>query len=198
MACHTDGFAGIPTDCVACHQDDYDSSTDPGHLAAGFSTDCRSCHTTNGWVPSTFDHNATAFPLTGAHRPLDCLACHASGYSGTPTDCVACHQDDYDGTTDPAHLAAGFPTDCLPCHTTTAWTPSTWDHDPLFPIYNGKHAQEWNTCTDCHTVPSNYAVFECIFCHEHNQSDSDDDHSEVQDYRYLSSECFRCHPRGTN
>ena len=198
MACHTDGFAGIPTDCVACHQDDYDSSTDPGHLAAGFSTDCRSCHTTNGWVPSTFDHNATAFPLTGAHRPLDCLACHASGYSGTPTDCVACHQDDYDGTTDPAHLAAGFPTDCLPCHTTTAWTPSTWDHDPLFPIYNGKHAQEWNTCTDCHTVPSNYAVFECIFCHEHNQSDSDDDHSEVQDYRYLSSECFRCHPRGDN
>ncbi len=195
--CHADGFVGTPTDCEACHQDDYDRTTDPAHLAAGFSVNCRACHSTSAWEPASFDHNTTAFPLTGAHRTLDCQACHASGYTGTPTDCFACHQADYDGTSDPNHTAADFPTTCVTCHTTTAWTPSTWDHDILFPIYSGTHAPVWNSCADCHVNPSNYTVFECIFCHEHTQVETDADHSEVSGYSYVSSECFRCHPRGT-
>ncbi len=195
-ACHTDGYVGTPTDCVACHQDDYDGTTDPDHLAAGMPTDCRVCHSTTAWEPAFFDHNATAFPLTGAHRPLDCLSCHASGYTGTPTDCVACHRPEYDETTDPNHLAANYPTTCETCHTTNGWTPSTWDHEPFFPIRNGAHNEI--SCAECHVVPTDYAAFECILCHEHNQIDMDKDHNEVQDYLYLSSECFRCHPRGTH
>ncbi|MEN8006796.1 MAG: hypothetical protein ABFS42_07245 [Candidatus Krumholzibacteriota bacterium] len=195
-ACHENGFTGTPTDCVACHQDDYDSTLNPAHPAAGFSTDCRPCHATSAWVPSSFDHGTTAFLLTGAHRPLDCLACHDTGYAGTPTDCVACHQTEYDGTTGPNHVASNFPVTCADCHSTSAWIPSTWDHETLFPIRGGAHSG--TTCTDCHVVPTDYSAFECILCHEHNQSDSDNDHSEVSGYFYQSSECFRCHPRGTN
>jgi hypothetical protein len=202
-ACHEGAvrsdYVGTPFDCYSCHGDDYHGTTAPDHELSGFGTDCIQCHGVFAatWGSGDFIHSG-AFPLTGAHRTAECMACHTDGFAGTPTDCVACHQDDYDGTNDPAHMAAGFPTDCRACHTTNAWTPSTWDHDPLFPIYSGRHAQEWNTCTDCHTVPSNYAVFECILCHEHNQADTDDDHSEVQDYRYLSTDCFRCHPRGVD
>ena len=195
-ACHTGGFEGTPTDCEACHQDDYDATTDPDHALALFPTDCRMCHNTGSWDDAFLDHDGTAFPLTGAHRSLDCNACHETGYQGTPTDCVGCHRDDYDATTDPAHQAAGFPTDCRACHSTTAWEPSTWDHDLLFPIDSGSHRGEWTTCADCHVVPTDYTIFECIFCHEHNQADMDDKHSGEAGYQYVSSRCFECHPRG--
>ena len=195
-ACHENGFAGTPTDCAACHQADYDGTTDPAHVAAGFSTDCRACHSTTAWEPATFDHNTTAFSLTGAHRNLDCLTCHDTGYAGTPTDCYACHQSEYDGTTDPNHMASNFPTTCASCHTTSRWLPSTWDHDPLFPISSGAHKEI--SCTECHVVPSNYSAFECILCHEHTRAEMDPKHGEVDGYQWLSSECFRCHPRGTH
>jgi nitrate/TMAO reductase-like tetraheme cytochrome c subunit len=196
-ACHTGGFAGTPTDCIACHQADYDRTTDPDHALAGFPTDCRVCHNTRTWDDATMDHDATAFPLTGSHRGVDCLSCHATGYQGTPTDCYACHQARYDATTEPPHATSGFNTDCAACHTTTDWEPSTWDHDVIFPIYSGRHRDEWNACIDCHVVPTDYRQFECILCHEHNnQTDVDNDHSEVRDYEYLSRRCYECHPRG--
>lgn len=196
IACHSDGYAGTPTDCVSCHRADYDNTTDPNHLASGFPTDCVACHTTTAWEPADFDHATTAFPLTGAHASQDCLACHSTGYTGTPTDCVACHRADYDNTTDPGHVAANFPTDCAACHTTTAWEPSTWDHDTIFPINSGKHLDKWNSCADCHVVQSDFSTFECIFCHEHNRTDTDDHHREVGNYQYLSAACLECHPQG--
>ncbi|MCP4290240.1 MAG: hypothetical protein GY780_00220 [bacterium] len=195
-SCHENGFQSVPADCYSCHQPDYESADDPDHFSAAFPTDCTQCHNTTTWSGATFDHNNTTFPLTGAHTPLDCTACHSAGYTGTPDGCFDCHQSDYEETNDPGHTAAGFPEDCLSCHTTSAWEPSTWNHDLLFPIYSGKHRQEWNSCTDCHEVPSDFGLFECIHCHEHNRSDTDNDHSEVDDYQYLSTRCFDCHPQG--
>ncbi len=194
--CHTSGFAGTPTDCYACHRTDYEQTTDPAHVAAGFATSCTNCHTINAWQPATFDHDATAFPLTGAHRTTECASCHTSGYTGTPTGCYACHQTDFQQTNDPPHTASNFPTTCATCHTTTAWQPANWDHDTLFPIYSGRHRNEWNVCADCHVVATDYTVFECIFCHEHNQTDTDRDHREVNNYQYVSTACYQCHPRG--
>ena len=66
----------------------------------------------------------------------------------------------------------------------------------LFPIDSGAHLGEWNSCADCHVVPSNYSAFECILCHEHNQTDMDNKHDEERDYEYLSTACFSCHPQG--
>jgi len=196
LACHSTGFAGTASACVDCHQSNYDNAANPNHATAGFPIDCASCHTTNGWSPADFDHNATSFPLTGAHANQDCLACHSAGFSGTSSACVDCHQSNYDGTNNPNHASSNFPVSCQDCHTTSRWVPSTWDHDNLFPINSGSHRGQWNSCLDCHTVQSDFSVFECITCHEHNRTDVDGRHREVSGYSYVSSECFRCHPRG--
>ena len=196
--CHTNGYAGTPTDCYSCHKTKYDNTTNPNHITANFQTICEQCHTTNGWTPSTFDHNATTFPLTGKHTTVACNSCHTNSYTGTPTDCYACHKTNYDNTTNPNHIAASFPTVCDQCHTTNGWTPASFDHDnQYFPIYSGKHNGKWNTCSECHTTANNYAVFSCIDCHEHNKQDTDKDHNDVSNYVYASSSCYSCHPRGS-
>jgi len=197
-SCHEQGYTNTPTECLACHQDDFNMTTDPNHVAGGYSTDCTVCHNTTAWEPAQIDHNLTGFPLTGKHIDANCQDCHESGYMNTPADCYACHQPEYDNSTNPNHMAAQFPTTCQDCHTTNGWTPATFDHDGLyFPIYTGEHAGEWNQCMDCHEVPNNYAVFTCISCHEHNQPDMDDDHQGVQGYIYESGACLSCHPDGS-
>jgi len=195
--CHANGFAGTPRDCVACHRDDYNSTTDPNHAAAGFSTDCESCHNTSGWEGAVVDHDRF-FRLTGAHRALDCQECHADGFAGTPTDCFACHRDDYNSTSDPNHAASGFPTDCELCHNTNSWDDAEFiDHDALFfPIFSGKHRGEWDQCSDCHTVSSNFSLFECINCHEHRREEMDKKHEDEEGYVYESTACLNCHPDG--
>jgi len=196
IECHVNfQLSGIPNDCYGCHQNQYETAADPDHT--GFPTTCETCHSTTNWVPADFDHNLTIFPLTGAHVSLECFACHESGYTGTPTDCFSCHQTDFDNTNDPNHAAALFPTECETCHTTTAWEPANWDHDTqYFPIYTGAHNEKWDTCDECHTSPSNYSIFDCITCHEHNQTDMDEKHKDENDYVYQSSACFDCHPNG--
>jgi hypothetical protein len=196
-ACHENGnFNNTPTDCFACHQQDYQTTQNPNHPAAGFPTDCVQCHTTNpGWIPATFDHDF--FPLTLGHDIQDCNACHENGnFNNTPTDCFACHMEDYQTAQNPNHQAAGFPTDCVQCHTTNpGWMPATFDHDEMyFPIYTGKHDDVWSSCTDCHMNPNNYAVFDCLSCHP--AGDTNDEHDGVSGYVYESNACFACHPDG--
>jgi len=196
-ACHSQGFAGTPTDCYACHSNDYQGTTDPNHAAAGFPTSCEACHSQNAWTPATnIDHNQTAFPLTGAHRSLDCSACHSQGFAGTPTDCYACHADDYRRASDPNHNAAGFPTTCENCHNTSRWDQSSWNHNIYFPIYSGSHRGVWTSCSECHINPSSFAVFSCIDCHEHSRARTDSEHRGVGGYQYESNACYACHPTG--
>lgn len=200
--CHVNGvYKGTPTVCVSCHQADFNNSTNPHHVPAGFSTTCSSCHTTNpGWKPAPYNHSQTSFPLTGAHVTATCLDCHADRvYNGKPTTCVSCHLTDYNNTTNPRHSTAGFPTDCASCHTTSQWLGATFNHDgQFFPIYSGKHKGKWSTCADCHVTPTNYQNFECILCHQHSdKAKVDADHRQVSGYQYKSTSCYACHPRGT-
>ena len=195
--CHAEGYAGTATDCWSCHQSDYNGVQDPNHITNNFDHDCSTCHSTSAWQPATFDHNLTAFALTGAHISVACSDCHTDGYANTPQDCYFCHEKQYIGTNDPNHAAAQFPQQCENCHNTTDWGNTTWDHDnQYFPIYSGEHQDEWNTCGDCHVNSADYSVFECITCHDHNQTKMDDEHNEVADYQYLSSACYQCHPKG--
>ncbi|MCB1053629.1 MAG: hypothetical protein KDC71_23705, partial [Acidobacteria bacterium] len=156
--CHrgetADPFSFTALDCIGCHQLDYNQASDPNHLSAGFPTDCGLCHNIAGdWEPATFDHNQTNFPLTGAHSPLDCMACHATGYNNTPTDCYACHQTDFANAVDPNHVENGFPTTCESCHTTAAWQPATFDHNQTnFPL-TGAHSPL--DCMACHATGYN-------------------------------------------
>jgi hypothetical protein len=197
--CHTTGYTQqLPSDCWSCHESNYKAVNDPNHVSNNFDHDCTTCHSSSAWTPATFDHATTDFPLTGAHSTADCASCHSTGYQNTPLECWSCHESVYNQTTDPNHKGANFPTTCENCHTTTAWTPADWDHDKqYFPIYSGKHKDEWNACADCHINTNNYAQFECITCHEHNnKSEVDNDHKDVSGYSYDSQACFTCHPTG--
>ena len=200
-ACHIseveNEFTALDVECYNCHQSDFNSSPHQTNSALAFGTGCQQCHTTSAWQPASFDHNETQFPLSGAHLTLPCGACHASGFAGTPTDCYSCHQQDYNAANDPNHFAAGFPTTCADCHSPVAWDQTSWDHDSqYFPIYSGEHRGEWNVCTDCHVAANNFQVFECIYCHEHNQQEMDDKHNDVSGYVYVSTACLSCHPTG--
>ena len=186
--------------CIDCHRTEYMSTTNPNHAVAGFSEDCSSCHPVNGfsWTGAGFNHNF--FPLTQGHSALNCSACHTTGnYSDVSPDCYSCHQADFIGTTNPSHQTMGFPTTCITCHTLSpGWKPALFkDHDNnSFPIYTGRHNGTWDSCTECHTNPSDYSQFTCLTCHEHNQTSMDNEHDEVGGYSYNSTECLRCHPRG--
>ncbi len=198
LDCHANGFQGTSTECVSCHQADFNATLNPNHTELNISTDCATCHTTEpDWMPASFDIHDNYYVLEGAHAAIanDCATCHNGDYNNTPNTCVGCHQTDFDNTTDPNHATAGFPTDCTDCHNQTAWEPSTFDHDgQFFPIYSGTHQGEWDTCADCHTNPSDFSVFSCLGCHL--QSPTANDHNDVNGYIYESSACLSCHPDG--
>jgi hypothetical protein len=126
-----------------------------------------------------------------------CANCHKNGvYAGTARDCYSCHSADYQRA-QPNHAASGFPTSCEGCHTTNSWAGATFDHDGrYFPIYSGKHRTVWSSCATCHVATNNFAIFECILCHEHSRDRVDPRHREVRGYTYDSQACYRCHPTG--
>jgi hypothetical protein len=207
-SCHTPDLGLVfnpppsdQNDCFTCHADDYEEE----HGGTGFPTDCLSCHNVNNWDDADeFDHASLSggFELLGAHSTEDCSSCHTPDFelvfSPSPVDqndCYTCHTDDYEEE----HAVAGFPTDCLSCHTLDNWERGPFEeHDALyFPIFSGAHSGEWESdCRTCHITPVDFSLFECINCHEHERSQTDDDHSELSGYIYESTACYSCHPSG--
>ena len=193
-SCHqSNTFKGLPTECVACHQADYQRTTNPNHVAVNFPMTCQTCHNTTAWQGAAFDHSGTRFPLTGAHVATPCQSCHTNGnYHLVYADCYQCHQAEYQQSVNPNHVVANFPHDCGPCHSTSAWRPSTFNHDQQnFRIYTGAHRGRWTVCSDCHQTPSNFADFTCVNCHRQNATDPN--HREVTGYSYSSPACYTCH-----
>jgi hypothetical protein len=81
--------------CTSCHSGD-----DP-HAGQFAGRDCADCHVPETFTVEDLNHDATAFPLDGAHAPTPCAACHPTE-SGPPpivryrpigTDCIDCHQE---------------------------------------------------------------------------------------------------------
>lgn len=106
--CHRGtSYKEAPRDCAACHKDK--------HHAGRLGPRCASCHNPNGWALWRFDHDKqTRYPLTGAHRGLDCSTCHKHenpAKATAPTECHSCH------AADDAHQGA-FGRGCETCHTT--------------------------------------------------------------------------------
>lgn len=198
-SCHRDERAGAftPVDarCVACHQQALQQALFPDHTAPAFRSQCDGCHRTTSWHGARFDHEAASgFALIGAHVRAECTGCHLPPdfrlrwAAASPQDCVACHRADYDRE----HTGMGFSLVCTDCHTVDSWSGATFDHD--FPIFSGRHAGEWDRCTDCHTDPNNFAVFTCLTCH--TQAETASNHRDVANYVYESARCLSCHPRG--
>ena len=157
-------FDPMRSDCIDCHLTDFNNASNPSHAASNFSKDCSLCHNEINWQSSTFNHNASGFPLTGGHFGVACVKCHANGYTSTPTACVSCHLTNYNATTNPNHITAKFSTDCQTCHNTTAWSPSTFNHNTAttFPL-TGAHIGL--ACTVCHTNGYGAIPTTCVSCH---------------------------------
>src|SRR5271165_2800697 len=105
--CHSSGqFATLSTGCSSCHLKDFQGTTNPNHVTAGFPQDCQLCHSTTDWNGAVFNHTTqTTFPLTGKHATATCGQCHASGvFKGLATACSSCHLKDYQGTANPNHV----------------------------------------------------------------------------------------------
>ena len=189
--CHSSGqYAGLPTTCISCHQTQFNQTSDPGHVAAGFPQDCTICHSTTAWLPSPYNHTTTEFRLTGAHEGLQCSDCHSIGqYEGLPGACISCHRTQYNNTIDPAHAAAGFPEDCSACHSTTAWSPAPFNHAATaFPLTEAHGNLQ---CSDCHKN-GQYAELSttCISCHQSQYSGTTNPNHAAAGY---SEDCTLCH-----
>ncbi len=179
--CHTDLaakenraqllFATKPFgDCAPCHLSPHSS---------GFSRQsCNSCHTPEGWRNAgpggRFNHDLTAFRLTGKHAGLSCEKCHNAGASRGKTRlklahnrCTDCHSDYHAD-----EFAGRFGGDCAGCHTTSGFVPSTFtmrQHDgSKFPL-DGAHA----------AVP-------CAACHQRNAA-------ARPTFRFRDMRCESCH-----
>jgi hypothetical protein len=117
-ACHSGGqYAGTPTDCYACHRANYEGTTNPGHVAAGFNTACASCHSTTAWQPATFDHDRFFRIYSGRHRSewTSCTQCHQNSSSYTDFTCLQCHGQ---ADTDPHHReVSGYRYESIACYT---------------------------------------------------------------------------------
>jgi hypothetical protein len=138
----------------------------------------------------SFDHLRTGFPLTGAHRQVECQTCHVNGvFKGTPTQCEFCHtQGSRTATTaKPAnHIQTSM--GCAQCHNSTVtWAGARYNHTGVAPgscgtCHNGSratgkpgnHVQTTASCDTCHRtsgwIPASYnhagvAPGSCITCH---------------------------------
>lgn len=193
VECHiNEGYKGLSSDCVACHQGDLSESTDPDHDFFGFSRVCSDCHTTLTWIPSTYSHDVTGYPLEGTHVSVNCSACHTAAYGKKPpSDCYGCHRQDYENAF--GHTTNSYPLNCLECHLQTSWEQVTFTHD-AFPIYSGAHRNVWISCAECHPTSGNYSDFTCLVCH--GRSKTGREHDDVGGYEYSSPSCYSCHPDG--
>jgi hypothetical protein len=90
--CHKNGvYQGTSSECVSCHLDDYNGTTEPNHRNAGFPLDCAVCHGTSatGWAGADFDH---PFPITsGRHASASCSDCHTTS-DYRVFSCLGCHE----------------------------------------------------------------------------------------------------------
>ena len=109
--CHASAtFKDAPTVCNECHAKD-----DPHKRRLG--ADCGLCHNATSWRAWSFDHDRrTKFMLDGAHKGLNCVACHTRAMDKVtaPTACVGCHDRDdvHDGN---------FGRFCERCHVTSSF-----------------------------------------------------------------------------
>lgn len=187
-ACHVNHvYQGTAQACVACH-------AEPQKHLGRFGSDCAQCHSTTTWASTgltNFNHDLTAFKLTGKHRTVDCRSCHVNNvFKGTSTACVSCHPE----PAVPLVHKSRYGTTCSQCHSTTAWTGAVFQHN-AFPITHGRRN---NTCATCHQDSSNFVLYTCYNCHEHTPAKEERRHArmaKIQQGLVKLENCLECHGR---
>jgi hypothetical protein len=179
-------YLGVPTACVACHQDVH---------AGRLGQNCLQCHNYTDWkdIAAKFDHSKTRYPLTGLHKDVKCEKCHTPGpdnkprYTGIPFGkCNDCHADPHKGSF--AQQA------CTACHNTNSWKrvsqsglSTNFDHSKTkYPLV-GKH--QTVECVACHLngdFKKELPFAKCMDCHK-------DEHQGQFAKRQDRGECASCH-----
>lgn len=173
-ACHEESYTNVIdfSTCTTCHEDYHKGE----FIEKGVVQDCAGCHTvTAGFEETSYtiaQHQASPFPLKGAHMATPCFACHMSEdewhFRDIGSDCAHCHEDVHNGS-----FEANGATDCTRCHDSNNWFPSLFDHDNTAFALEGKHAEA--ECAACHKpyedngeifVQYKIEKFECIDCHQ--------------------------------
>ena len=189
--CHTNANDFKVFSCVVCHKNPETEDQHDGVSGFNFADNaCLACHPT-GDADMAFDHNNTAFPLTGAHRMVDCTSCHANGFVGTSTLCLDCHSTDFNGSLNPNHKQLGLSTDCKTCHTTDpGWSPATFaDHNNFYQL-NGAHAAIASQCVECHSGDYNNTPNTCYACHTNDYNGVNAPNHKQNNF---SLDCATCH-----
>lgn len=217
-SCHrsTDRSMAIPgfERCATCHKDQHGAQ----FAVQGEVRDCASCHQESGFKPSTFtvaDHQATSYPLEGAHRNVACDRCHrevpvsnliAEGvdlrfegprpatiqqFRFASTNCPTCHANPHQEETGQESAKTG---PCVSCHTVDSWKTVTFDHSQTSFQLDGAHRRVG--CAECHKprvstagkrqIPFSGAPTRCGDCHRTPHEDQ-----FTMDGR--STPCTRCH-----
>lgn len=183
--CHVGGvFKGTNRTCAGCHLNRYNATTNPKHTLPSFPHTCDTCHGTSRWIGTVFNH---PFPLTGAHRVLQCGQCHVGGiYQGTSTTCAGCHLTNYNSTTNPKHTLPSFPQTCDSCHGTTRWTGAVFNHP--WPLAG---AHKLAQCGQCH-VGGVYrgTATTCAGCHLSNYNNTTNPKHTLPSFSHA---CDGCH-----
>ncbi len=185
------GYTGLETSCVSCHEDIHRGALDQ---------DCTKCHDAGKWtVTPGFNHDTTAYELTGKHEKVKCDKCHLAAkldpksdgkghlvpvYKPVPHEtCTDCHEDVHKGQ---------FGATCTTCHTTVAWKEidrNRFDHSKTKYPLRGKHASV--KCVDCHKDFSTPLLKKPLFatcgaCHA-------DPHNKTATLATRVVDCEKCH-----
>ncbi|MFZ4520687.1 MAG: cytochrome C [Bacteroidales bacterium] len=167
-------FRQIGKRCNDCHENTHLGIISDKYYPGG---SCESCHNESRWAAINFDHQKTAFSLSGAHAKKSCRDCHFKKdqtgtinqeFAGLPVSCSSCHADNHQ-----KQFETDGATDCGRCHDLSAFKPaSKFDHDKtLFPL-DGKHKNV--ACNKCHKVKQEKDIafvfykikeFKCENCH---------------------------------
>jgi hypothetical protein len=103
-SCHTSGWSGTPSACVACHQE-------PSVHAGRFGTSCQDCHSTSAWLPAGYN-GPHSFPMNHGDAN-SCQDCHTNNL--TSWTCYTCH-DQYEIEKKHNEEGIGDFSNCLRCH----------------------------------------------------------------------------------
>lgn len=144
--------------CSACHKTPHKNEFSEKMK----NISCSKCHTTENWndmkkAKKSFNHSATKFKLTGAHKKLDCMKCHKDVNNKRSflfakkgkNVCLNCHKNPHKNQFDTIKSNK-----CTDCHTTKNFTKiNKFNHSKTGFILKGKHKNV--NCSDCHTKTKN-------------------------------------------
>ena len=119
-------YVNTPAQCVDCHLDDFQATTNPDHEANNTPRDCLRCHNTLAFIPAREpNHDGLYFPIySGRHKGKwsSCSDCHINPNDRTQFECILCHAHDNPTTLQSQHNGVnGYQYTsqaCYTCHPT--------------------------------------------------------------------------------